>query len=248
MKNQPVLAALIKGATLDGYLAVKKAEARTASTGKKYLDMVLCDSTACIGAKVWDGVSDVPQEGSVIRVRCRAEEFRGRLQLRVEKYREAQAGRDDFDPEALSYAGPYEPEQEEKPEPELRNITVQKIWVDNDNRDGNRPESVTVRLLAGGEEIRTAVLRAENGWKYTFTDLPKTAHGNWISYFIKEDPVKDYVTQVSGFTVRNIYRPETTTDSVRKVWDDNNNIGNIRPAAINVQLYTGEGDAKKAAS
>ncbi|QTE68143.1 Cna B-type domain-containing protein [Clostridiales bacterium] len=132
------------------------------------------------------------------------------------------------------------PEKEETPETELRDITVRKVWEDNDNRDGNRPENVTVHLLAGGEKIRTAVLKAENGWKYTFTNLPKTARGKGITYSVTEDPVTDYICKVNGFTIRNIYRPETTTATVRKVWDDDNNRQGIRPKSIRMTLSNGK--------
>lgn len=132
------------------------------------------------------------------------------------------------------------PEKEEETEPELRDITVRKVWEDNDNRDGNRPGSVTVHLLAGGEKIRTATLKAENGWKYTFADLPKTAHGKRIAYSVTEDPVTDYTCRVDGFTIRNIYRLETTAVTVRKAWDDDNNRAGIRPESIRMTLSSGQ--------
>ena len=132
------------------------------------------------------------------------------------------------------------PEKEETPETELWDITVRKVWEDNDNKDGNRPESVTVHLLAGGEKIRTAVLKAENGWKYTFTNLPKSARGKGITYSVTEDPVTDYICKVNGFTIRNIYRPETTTATVRKVWDDDNDRQGIRPQSIRMMLSNGK--------
>ena len=131
------------------------------------------------------------------------------------------------------------PEAEEEGKPELRDITVQKLWEDNDNADGNRPASVTVRLYAGGEEIRTAVLKEETGWKYTFTNLPKTVRGSRIAYSVTEDPVTDYTCQVNGFIIRNIYRPETTAVTVRKVWDDDNDSQGTRPADILMRLSNG---------
>jgi len=97
---------------------------------------------------------------------------------------------------------------------------VIKIWEDNDNRDGNRPESITVHLYAGGEEIKTAVLNEANGWKRHFGNLPKFRNGHPIHYSITEDPVEGYVTRIDGFTVYNRYVPETTAVVVRKVWND----------------------------
>ena len=99
-------------------------------------------------------------------------------------------------------------------------IEVIKIWDDDGNRDGNRPESVTVHLYAGGEEIKTAVLNEANGWKRHFGELPKFRNGHPIHYSITEDPVKWYVSSIDGFTIRNRYVPESTTVVVRKVWND----------------------------
>ena len=127
----------------------------------------------------------------------------------------------------------------EEPETELRDITVRKVWEDNDDQDGIRPESVTVHLYAGGEMIRTARLNETTGWKYTFKDLPKTAHGSKIRYSVKEDPVPGYTCEVNGTTIRNIHRPDEVTVTVRKVWDDDKNAAGIRPASISVRLSNG---------
>ena len=45
-----------------------------------------------------------------------------------------------------------------------------KIWKDEDNKDGIRPSSVTVKLLADGKETgQTATVSETNGWTYEFT-------------------------------------------------------------------------------
>ena len=48
-------------------------------------------------------------------------------------------------------------------------ITVTKIWDDNNDKDGNRPKSITVHLFAGGEEVREATLTEATGWKWRST-------------------------------------------------------------------------------
>ena len=130
---------------------------------------------------------------------------------------------------------------EEVPEEEVMttDIEVVKIWDDNNNADGNRPKSITVHLLAGGKEVRTAKLTAANGWKHTFGELPKFVNGHPITYTVKEDPVRWYVSEIHGFTIRNKYQPELTSVSVRKVWDDNNNEHMYRPTSVHMTLSNG---------
>ncbi|SMC81867.1 Cna B-type domain-containing protein, partial [Aristaeella lactis] len=132
-------------------------------------------------------------------------------------------------------------EQEDKPDEDemTTEIEVVKIWDDNDNKDGNRPESITVHLFAGGEEVRTAKLSADNGWKRKFGDLPKFVKGRPIQYTVTEDPVDMYVTEIYGFTIRNRYQPNLTSATIRKVWNDEENKLQNRPLSIVMTLKNG---------
>ena len=132
------------------------------------------------------------------------------------------------------------PEEETEEEEELTDFEVQKIWVDdNDNADGNRPESITVHLYAGGEEIKVVQLKAANGWRYHFGELPKYADGKPIHYSVSEDPVEDYSTEIDGFTIYNKYQPERTQATVRKIWNDENDKQKKRPESIWMKLSNG---------
>ena len=42
----------------------------------------------------------------------------------------------------------------------------EKVWDDADNQDGIRPDSVTVRLWNGDEEVATTTATAASGWAY----------------------------------------------------------------------------------
>ena len=131
-----------------------------------------------------------------------------------------------------------EPEPEE--DEETTDFEVQKIWVgDNDDADGNRPESITVRLYAGGKEIKVVTLNAKNGWKYHFGELPKFVDGKPIHYSVREDPVEGYATEIRNFTIYNKYQPELTQVTVRKVWNDENNKLKGRPTSIWMKLSNG---------
>ena len=51
-------------------------------------------------------------------------------------------------------------------------ISGKKIWKDDDDKDGFRPETITVRLLADGVEVSHAVTSREGDWKFCFPNQP----------------------------------------------------------------------------
>ena len=116
-------------------------------------------------------------------------------------------------------------------------IPVTKTWIDNDNKDGNRPASITVSLLANGAEVATTELSEGSGWMATFTGMPALdEEGNEILYTISEAPVEWYVSSINGFEIVNTYTPEVTSATVRKIWDDNDDEQKVRPSSIAVTL------------
>ena len=54
---------------------------------------------------------------------------------------------------------------------------VEKVWKDNDNQDGKRPNSITVRLYADGVEVDSKEIKKaflSNEWNpVVFENLPK---------------------------------------------------------------------------
>lgn len=93
--------------------------------------------------------------------------------------------------------------------PEVVEIPVTKVWKDNDNQDGVRPDKVTVRLLADGQEVAVKEITATDNWQASFTDLPVYKEGKKITYTITEDPVAGYTSNIDGFMVTNRHRPPT---------------------------------------
>ena len=76
-------------------------------------------------------------------------------------------------------------------------VTVVKNWNDSNNSAGKRPESVLVKLEGNdGVTTRSMTLTAENGWTYTFTDLPKynATNGDEIVYTVSEELSSIYYT------------------------------------------------------
>jgi len=149
----------------------------------------------------------------------------------------------DFDQNAYIYKVINKKNPEDQPE--LRQIPVTKIWNDNDDQDGKRPKSITVKLLAGGEDTgETLTLNSGNDWKGTFTDLSKYENNRQITYTIEEVSVEGYETSITGnmatgYTITNTRISENVQIDipVTKRWVDNNNVDGLRPESITVKLY-----------
>ena len=126
------------------------------------------------------------------------------------------------------------------------NLEATKVWDDQDNVEGLRPESIEFQLYKNGTaEGKPVALSAGSDWKVTFSNLPdKDSNGNLISYTVKEVKVPTYYTVdkeeaqfVDGkATITNKRTPETTEVTVKKVWDDAKNQDGLRPASITVHL------------
>ena len=76
---------------------------------------------------------------------------------------------------------------------------VVKVWDDNNNAAGKRPESVSVKLLVNGVPQEPAVvLNAANNWTHEWLDLATAdVAGNLIQYDVAEDPVEGYTGKVT---------------------------------------------------
>lgn len=130
MSPQIGVSELLKDDRFEGFLIVRNANSRVGSTGNPYLDMMLIDKTGSINAKVWNTSQAAPEAGSVLKIRGSVTEFNGRLQLRVEKFREAQE-EDNVDISLLVPSAPEKPEDMFKEILDtinsFSNITLKKI-------------------------------------------------------------------------------------------------------------------------
>ena len=100
---------------------------------------------------------------------------------------------------------------------ETRDITVTKVWNDQNNKYGTRPGQITVQLLRNGNAFKDpVVLSADQGWSYTYQDLPvRDADGNAYIYTASETAVSGYTTSVQGTTITNTYIPADSSEPVR---------------------------------
>ena len=132
--------------------------------------------------------------------------------------------------------------------PAKTEVSVKKVWKDENNQDGKRPSSVTVKLLADGQDTgKTLELTEANGWAGSFKDLDADKGGTPIKYTVVEVTVPSYTSEVtgdaaSGFTITNSYSPETVDVKATKNWDDANNQDGKRPTKITINLLA---DGKK---
>ena len=130
---------------------------------------------------------------------------------------------------------------------ETVNISVSKIWDDNNNQDGIRPAEITVQLYANGEKSGEEVsLSAANNWSYTWTKLAKNAGKKTIEYSVDEVKVPDGYTRTvtangtkTEYTITNTHTPEITEATVKKEWNDSNDQDGKRPESLSVDLMNG---------
>lgn len=126
--------------------------------------------------------------------------------------------------------------------PAKTEVPVKKVWKDENNQDGKRPTSVTVKLLADGQDTgKTLELTEANGWAGSFKDLDADKGGTPIQYTVVEVTVAGYTSEItgdaaSGFTITNSYSPETVDVKATKNWDDANNQDGKRPTKITINL------------
>ena len=120
--------------------------------------------------------------------------------------------------------------------PEKVSITGTKTWNDANNQDGKRPTSIKISLFANGNVVKSLDVTAATNWTYSFTDLPKYANGQEITYTVTEDAVDGYTTESDGYNFINTHQPETTEITGTKTWNDANNQDGKRPESITVIL------------
>ena len=102
----------------------------------------------------------------------------------------------------------------EQTEVEKTDLTVTKLWDDENDKDGLRPESVTIKLLADGKETgQELILSESNNWTGSFTALDVYKADGLIVYTIEEVKVEGYEVVISGdvdsgFLVTNTHEVE----------------------------------------
>ena len=130
-------------------------------------------------------------------------------------------------------------------------------WDDQENKDGIRPESVTLHLYADGTEIKQATVSASDSWAFDLGTYPRYKDAELITYMLVEEEIKvntqrfvagytNYVEAVEGdkkainsFKVHNLHEVTMTLMYARIEWDDDNDAAGARPESVAVQWLKG---------
>ncbi len=162
------------------------------------------------------------------------------------------------------YTGSIIPDNPDPVEPDYpvsektTEIKVTKSWKNNDSSVSEvdfRPDYINVSLISGGSVYRAAKLSKENGWSYTFKELPVN-----LTYTVYEDTVDNYSAVYKGnayrgFSIENTYTSgetinsppveETTPQKDVPTYEDRPNINNP-PLEITTEGVT-KGDSESEA-
>ena len=132
------------------------------------------------------------------------------------------------------------PNKKKEGEKKSTSFSVEKRWVLDQKLATNKPDKVTVSVLKNGvkDDNLTVVLSKDNGWKASFSNLPKEdADGNEIVYTVSEAELAGFKAAISGtdengFTISN-YNGSRVVIPVTKIWKGNG----THPDHVNVQLF-----------
>ena len=122
-------------------------------------------------------------------------------------------------------------------------LSITKIWEDNNNETGARPEKITLIVKDGDVEVKRQEVEVteENEKEYVIEDLNKYDElGNEIEYIVDEEKVEGYDKRIEGNVITNTIKKYKITTEV------NGNGGTI--SGENEEVYEEVlygGDAKK---
>ncbi|MGI6743683.1 MAG: Cna B-type domain-containing protein [Eubacteriales bacterium] len=130
-------------------------------------------------------------------------------------------------------------------------LQVKKIWDDDNDLNGIRPESITAELWrktssSADEPIyvgyETIIPDAAGEWLITFANLPKYDNqGSEYEYSVKERKISGYLSEVTGdqtagYEIKNSLAPDTVNVEGKKEWADNDAPDGKRPESITIRL------------
>lgn len=118
-------------------------------------------------------------------------------------------------------------------------VQVTKKWIDNENKQGLRPESITVGLLANGKDTgKTLVLSAKTNWKGEFEKLPMYENDEIVKYEVKEiSKIKGYTSKIEGnasdgYIITNTIKPDKPPKKPKSPETSDSNNTNILCIAL----------------
>lgn len=134
-------------------------------------------------------------------------------------------------------------------EPQTVTYGATKVWLDDDNRDGVRPNSITLALNGSDGSKYTKQMTAASNWSdVTFERVPMFNNGKYITYTLSENDVPSYVNSVAVsedgkfFTVTNTHTPDHAIIKITEVWHDENDQDGIRPKKVTTIIVGSNGN------
>lgn len=87
--------------------------------------------------------------------------------------------------------------------PEPEKLTVKKVWSDENNKKGNRPDSVTVTLYNGDKAVEKVTLNKDNNWTFSWDDLDGNGEWSVLETGIPKGYTPSYSTKNDVVTITN---------------------------------------------
>ncbi len=127
------------------------------------------------------------------------------------------------------------------------------VWNDDDDKDDIRPDSITLKLYANGEEVASGLATAADGWSFDLGTYPRYKDGEFVAYKLVEEEISYDETKaysgytsnvealdgekksITGFNVTNTHEVTTAVIYARIDWDDNQDAAGVRPESVTVQ-------------
>ena len=124
------------------------------------------------------------------------------------------------------------------------------VWADGNNRDGVRPETVSLQLKADGENLGDVItVNEKSKWTKTWTGLGEYKAGKEVVYTVEVVGLKGgedgYTAEITGdagtgFTITATHVPAVAEIKASVNWDDADNQDAIRPEFVEAELYAGD--------
>ena len=119
-----------------------------------------------------------------------------------------------------------------------KNIVITKKWLDNNNAYLTRPSNITVKVYQNGtyyKDLNITGNYSTNTWAGSLSVPAFDNNGNEYNYTVDEISVNNYSTTCENLVCTNTLTGEENL-TISKIWNDNNNQYNTRPASISIKL------------
>ncbi|MBQ8400882.1 MAG: Cna B-type domain-containing protein [Clostridia bacterium] len=115
-------------------------------------------------------------------------------------------------------------------------ISGVKTWDHRTNPRSQWPAEIQINLYQNGVWYAQNTVTADDGWAYTFADLPQFDEGGQsYTYTVREVAVEGYLSAVDGYDIHNTFDPIITVHG-RKTWEHRGLPVSQQPQSIVVKL------------